>query len=184
MSFTPMSPAPASAGAAVACTVVVCGVSGTGKTTLGMALAARLRAAFLDADDFHPPENVAKMRAGRPLDDADRAPWVARLHAHLREHRQRGDTVVLACSALKASYRAALAGELPLVFWVFLNGDPALIATRMQARQAATSHYMPPTLLASQLAALEPPEGAINVPLELTTGAQVDHVLAAMSVVG
>ena len=93
--------------------IIVMGVSGCGKTTLGRALATRLNATFLDADDFHPAANVAKMRAGVPLSDVDRAPWLAALNRELRTRSVHGEQVVLACSALKISYRAAISVGLP-----------------------------------------------------------------------
>ncbi|WP_449411348.1 gluconokinase [Methylobacterium komagatae] len=134
--------------------VIVMGVSGSGKTTLGLALAERHGFHFLDADDFHPPENVAKMRAGIALDDADRAPWLARLADLLKDAARRGEPTVLACSALKVSYRAILAAASPDILFVLLQGDPAILAARLGARRG---HYMPPSLLASQLATLEIP---------------------------
>ena len=134
--------------------VIVMGVSGSGKTTLGLALAERYGFHFLDDDDFHPLENVAKMRAGIALDDADRAPWLARLAELLRDAAERGEPTVLACSALKVSYRAILAAASPDMLFVLLQGDPAILAARLGARRG---HYMPPSLLASQLATLEMP---------------------------
>lgn len=138
--------------------VVVMGVAGAGKTTVGRLLAADLGAAFLDADDFHPPANVAKMRAGTPLEDADRWPWLERLNAILRERAGRGESAVLACSALKAAYRARLLEGLPQARLVYLRGARELIAGRLAARRG---HYMNPGLLDSQFAALEEPAGAI-----------------------
>lgn len=140
--------------------VVVMGVTGAGKTTVGRLLAAARGAGFLDADDYHPPENVAKMRAGTSLDDADRQPWLERLNALLRERAARGASVVLACSALKAAYRATLLAGLPAARVVFLRGSREVIAARLAARRG---HYMNPALLESQFAALEPPEEAIVV---------------------
>ncbi len=156
--------------------VVVMGVTGAGKTTIGRLLAARLGAAFLDADDFHPPENVAKMRAGTALTDADRAPWLERLNAELRARESAGG-VVLACSALKASYRDVLARDVGSVTFVHLTGARALLAERLAARRG---HYMNPTLLDSQLATLQAPEGAIEVDVAATPEAIVDAVLARL----
>lgn len=136
--------------------VLLMGVSGVGKTTLGEALARTLGWRFIDADDYHPAENVAKMKAGIPLDDADRWPWLARLNRVLREEKD----AVLACSALKASYRERLAHGIGDFTVVYLHGTASLIRERTQSR----SHpYMPATLLDSQLAALEPPAGAIAI---------------------
>jgi gluconokinase len=140
--------------------VVVMGVSGCGKTSVGRALAQRLGARFVDGDDFHPPANVEKMRAGVPLDDVDRAPWLARLNAVLRHATARDEPVVLACSALRQRYRDALADRLPGVRFVHLSGSPELIAARLAQRR---HRYMPASLLASQFAALEPPSDAVVV---------------------
>src|SRR5687768_2231006 len=106
------------------------GVAGTGKTTVGRKLAGTLDGTFLDADDFHPPENVAKMRAGVPLDDADRVPWLDALAEALKSPAK--SPVVLACSALKEIYRERLLAAAPDLILVFLDGDPALIRQRME----------------------------------------------------
>lgn len=140
--------------------VVVMGVTGAGKTTVGRLLATSLGAEFVDADDHHPPENVAKMRAGTPLTDTDRQPWLERLNALLRERAARGASVALACSALKAAYRATLLAGLPAARVVFLRGSREVIAARLAARRG---HYMNPALLESQFAALEAPQEAIVV---------------------
>lgn len=134
--------------------VLVMGVSGSGKTTLGRALARALDAEFLEGDKFHPESNVAKMSRGEPLDDADRWPWLDRLSRELARASAAGRTVVLACSALKRSYRDRLRRGAPGLRLVFLKGDKALILERMRTR---TDHFMPPGLLDSQLAALEEP---------------------------
>jgi gluconokinase len=157
--------------------VVVMGVTGAGKTTVGQRLAAALGAEFVDADDYHPPENVAKMRAGVPLDDDDRRPWLARLNAILREHAAAGRAVVLACSALKAMYRAALLAEVPGARLVFLHGGRDLIAARLAARRG---HYMDPGLLDSQFAALEPPQESIVVDVGGTPEAIVAAIEGAL----
>jgi gluconokinase len=156
--------------------IVVMGVSGAGKTTIGAALAAALGAHFLDADDFHPPENVAKMRAGRPLDDSDRAPWLARLHDALAARAAAGQSVVMACSALKAAYRGTLARDLDVRF-VHLAGTRELIEARLAARRG---HYMPRGLLDSQFAALEAPDDALTVDIDATPDAIVDRIRAAL----
>jgi gluconokinase len=141
--------------------IIIFGVSGAGKTTVGELLAERLGWAFDDADDFHPPQNIAKMRRGEPLNEADRAGWLAALREMLAGRLARGENGVLACSALKAVYRQQLAVNEEVTF-VFLRGDYALIASRLQARQG---HYMPPSLLQSQFDALEEPDesGALAV---------------------
>ena len=140
--------------------VIVMGVSGAGKTTIGMRLAESLGWRFIDADDHHPAENVAKMAGGVPLADADRWPWLGRLNALLRETEASGASAVLACSALRQIYRQRLAEGLRSVRIVLLHGDEALIATRLGSRQ---HRYMPASLLASQFATLEPPADAALV---------------------
>jgi gluconokinase len=145
--------------------VVVMGVSGCGKTEVGRRLAQRLGARFIDADDLHPPANVQKMRAGIPLDDADRAPWLALLNARLRDATAAGASIVLACSALKQRYRDLLADGVPGLRFVHLAGSRELIAARLAMRQ---HRYMPPSLLDSQFAALEPPVDAIVIDIALT----------------
>jgi gluconokinase len=140
--------------------VLVMGVSGSGKTTIGQALAQALAARFVDADDYHPASNIAKMRAGIPLDDQDRKPWLERLNALLRHSAARGEPVVLACSALRVRYREQLAQRVPSLSVVHLKGDFEMIAARLAARQR---HYMPPSLLRSQFDTLEPPREAIEV---------------------
>lgn len=133
--------------------VVIAGVSSVGKTTIGTALARRLGARFVDADDFHPPENVRKMASGVPLEDADRWPWLDRLNRELRQAADRGERVVLACSALKTAYRERLAAGVDGFRLVLLTGSRELLADRAAAR---THRYMPPSLLDSQLRTLEP----------------------------
>jgi gluconokinase len=136
--------------------VLVMGVSGSGKNTVGEVLAERLGFEFIDGDDYHPAENVAKMAAGTPLTDADRWPWLDRLNSLLK-----GKTnAVLACSALKAAYRERLRQGIHDFRIVYLEGSEALIAKRVAARK---HRYMPASLLASQFAALEPPRDAITV---------------------
>ncbi|HJS39394.1 MAG TPA: gluconokinase [Burkholderiales bacterium] len=152
--------------------IVVMGVAGSGKSTVGALLAERLGVQFLDADEFHPPQNVAKMSAGIPLEDADRWPWLARLNAELK---QRG-RAVLACSALKESYRARLGDGLRCRY-VHLRGSPELIGARLAARQ---HRYMPASLLASQFAALEPPAHAIDVDVAQPAAECVAAILAQL----
>ena len=149
--------------------VVLMGVSGSGKTVVGQALAAELGWPFFDGDDFHPPANVAKMAAGIPLTDLDRAPWLDRLAAEMGAIERAGGSAVLACSALKAAYRdrLAIAGD---VRFVHLKGDRATIASRVAAR---TGHYMPAALVDSQFAALEPPADAIDIDVVLPVAEQV-----------
>jgi 6-phosphogluconate dehydrogenase len=139
--------------------IIVMGVSGSGKTTLGTALAAKLGWAFADADDYHPEANRQKMVLGQALSDADRQPWLERLHLLLQQHILEQRPLVLACSALKDQYRQTLIGTLNDVELVFLQGNPETIAGRMKNRQ----HFMPVTLLESQFATLEPPLQAITL---------------------
>jgi len=153
--------------------VLVMGVAGVGKTTIGAALARALDARFLDADDFHPPENVAKMKAGIPLQDADRWPWLARLNQELRTAQR----AVLACSALKDTYRRQLAEGVQSFRIVYLHGTPELIRERMKTRN---HRYMPPTLLDSQFATLEPPAEAIAIDVAATLDESVAAILARL----
>ena len=133
---------------------VIMGVSGSGKTTIGRALARRLRWLFQEGDALHPSENVAKMRAGHPLDDEDRAPWLAAIAARIDDWRMRHEDGVITCSALKRRYREVITGDRPDVRLVYLAGSRALIAERLAARRG---HFMPAGLLDSQFLALEPP---------------------------
>ncbi|WP_392544941.1 gluconokinase [Oryzobacter telluris] len=133
--------------------VVMMGVSGSGKTTVGAALAQRLRVPFADADDFHPPENIAKMSAGVPLTDDDREPWLRTIAAWLHEHRAVGG--VVSCSALKRSYRDLLRGQATQTVFIHLHGDRDVLAERVAGRPG---HFMPAALIDSQFATLEPLE--------------------------
>ena len=132
--------------------LVVMGVSGAGKSTVGALLAERLGLSFRDADAFHPPANIAKMSSGQPLTDDDRQPWLDAIGAHLAAHRGLG--CIVTCSALKRAYRDRLRAAAPDLRFVFLQGDMALVAARQAARQG---HFMPASLVASQFATLEPP---------------------------
>jgi gluconokinase len=158
--------------------VIVMGVAGAGKTTVGSRLAASLGCEFIDADDYHAPASVAKMRAGQPLGDDERWPWLARLNGVLRERAERGAGVVLACSALKASYREALARGLPDARLVYLRGSHALIAPRLARRGG---HFMNPELLDSQFATLEEPCDAIVADVAATPEALVGAIRAALA---
>jgi gluconokinase len=149
--------------------VVLMGVCGCGKTTTGRALAGEMGWPFLDADDFHPEGNVAKMRAGIPLTDDDRWPWLDRLASELAAINAGGAHAVLACSALRQAYRDRLARAGDVRF-VHLHGDRATLASRLAARPG---HYMPASLLDSQLATLEAPAGAPVVDIRLPVAAQV-----------
>ena len=133
--------------------IVVMGVSGSGKTTVAEGLVDRLGWEFAEGDDFHPSANVEKMRAGQPLDDDDRWPWLRRLADWIGERERSGRSVVVTCSALKRSYRDLLREGHPSVVFVHLLAPPELIKERVDARRG---HYMPPSLLASQLETLQP----------------------------
>lgn len=131
--------------------VVVMGVSGSGKSTVGGLLAERMGVPYAEADDFHPAANIAKMSAGHPLDDTDRGPWLDAIAAWVIERTGRGG--VVSCSALRRRYRDRLRADAPELFFLHLDGPPELIAARLQARM---EHFMPAGLLRSQFEALEP----------------------------
>jgi gluconokinase len=139
--------------------LLLMGVAGSGKTTLGRLLASDLGWPFYDADDFHPPANVAKMAAGTPLTDADRAPWLRALRERIEQSLAANENAIIACSALKASYRQILQ-PVPTepIRLVYLRGSPELLAGRLAGR---SGHFMKPGMLASQLATLEEPPDAL-----------------------
>jgi carbohydrate kinase (thermoresistant glucokinase family) len=153
--------------------VIIMGVSGSGKTTVGSLLAGRLGWDFRDGDDFHPPANVAKMRSGTPLTDEDRFPWLLAIQAFMRKCHADGQSAVIACSALKESYRDVLLRAQSWVRFVHLSGSRELIALRMQAR---SGHFMPPTLLDSQLATLEPPADALSADISAAPADLVEGI--------
>lgn len=156
--------------------IILMGVAGCGKTTVGRQLAAALRLPFHDADDFHSLVNIEKMRGGTPLTDDDRRGWLAALAAGIRTWETAG--AVLACSALKEQYRATLQAAAPTaVHWVFLDGEPALIAERLRTRPG---HYMSAALLDSQFATLEKPTYGLHLPITASPEALVRHILSAM----
>jgi gluconokinase len=161
--------------------VTVMGVSGSGKTTVGAALAQRLRVPFADADDLHPPANVAKMSAGIPLDDADRLPWLRTVGAWLAEHAAGG---VTSCSALRRSYRDVLREAAPEQVFVHLASDREVIARRVAGRPG---HFMPAALVDSQFATLEPldpDERGVTLDVDQPIDALVDACVAALGVQG
>ena len=135
--------------------LVLMGVAGSGKTAIGLELAAITGWDFHDADDFHSPENKEKMRNGIPLTDADREPWLRRLHDLLERYARRNEPVILACSALKKRYREILTEELPTVRFVYLKGSYEVLRSRMERRK---NHYMKPGMLESQFETLEAPD--------------------------
>jgi gluconokinase len=139
--------------------VIVFGVSGAGKTTIGKLLAHELRWRFIEADDFHPAANVEKMRSGRPLTDEDRWPWLERLREEIKRSIDVGESAVLACSALKRAYRDRLRASEGVKF-VFLRGDYALVEKQLRSRR---HHFMNPDLLQSQFDDLEEPESHEDV---------------------
>jgi gluconokinase len=156
--------------------VLVIGVCGCGKTTIGQALAQKLGWRFLDADDFHPETNVAKMASGMPLTDDDRWPWFDRIVVEMHRVSRAGEHAVVACSALKQAYRNRLAagGDVRVVY---LKGDAATIEPRLLRR---AGHFMPASLLASQFATLEEPTEAIVVDIREPVAAQVAAITRAL----
>ena len=149
--------------------LVIMGVSGSGKTTIGQLLSAELICSFIDGDDFHPPVNIKKMSSGEALTDEDRWPWLEILTDKIQEYIQQEQSMVLACSALKKSYREILCVDRELVQFIYLKGNYATIVRRMRSRE---NHFMTKSLLQSQFATLEEPRGAMGVdisppPLEI-----------------
>lgn len=157
---------------------IVMGVSGCGKSSVASRLASRTGGLFLDADDFHPPENVAKMAAGIPLTDDDRWPWLEALNRELKSQAQDGRTVFLACSALRQVYRDRLADGLPTLRFIYLKGSKELIRQRMQSRE---NHFMPPALLDSQFSILEEPQDAIVADIADPMPVIVEKLLPAVN---
>jgi gluconokinase len=151
---------------------VVMGVSGSGKTTVARGLARKEGWILLEGDAFHPPANIAKMKAGTPLTDADRWPWLRAIAARQDELRAAGQSAAVACSALKRAYRNILIGNRPDTVLVYLRGSKTLIAERMKARK---DHFMPPTLLDSQFATLEEP-GSDEHPIVVDIGGSAESV--------
>lgn len=161
-------------------TVVVMGVSGSGKTTVAELLADRLGWEFAEGDDFHPPANVAKMAAGQPLDDDDRWPWLRTVGSWIDQREATGRSVVLTCSALKRSYRDLLREGRPSVWFAHVTADPEVLRQRIERR---TGHYMPASLLDSQLATLQPlqpDEAGAEISAVGSPGEVVDALLTAL----
>ncbi len=159
---------------------VMMGVSGSGKTTIAEGVAARLGWDVLEGDEFHPPANVAKMKSGIPLDDADRLPWLQAIAGAIDRKLAEGDSAVVACSALKRSYRGIIIGGRRNVVLIYLRGTHTVIGKRMASRKG---HFMPPSLLESQFATLEEPgpdENPIVVDVAPPPDAIVANVIKAM----
>ena len=159
---------------------VVIGVSGSGKTTIGKLLAKHLKIRFYDADDFHPPSNIAKMSRGEPLGDEDRQPWLKALAKRLVDWQQKGGAV-LACSALKEKYRGLLAQEKASIIWIYLDVEEATIKKRFEQRQ---DHFMPASLIKSQFDTLEPPIYGIHIDGSQQPGLIIRDILDNLKATG
>jgi len=158
--------------------LIVMGVSGCGKTRVGKALADSLGWDFYDADDFHPPENVAKMANGTPLNDSDRAPWLASMHELISSSLRADHSGVLACSGLKERYRQQLLKDNEGVQIIYLKGTYDLIWSRMEKR---TDHYMKPHMLQSQFEALEEPSNALTMDISSSVEEIVREIISDLS---
>jgi gluconokinase len=158
--------------------VVVIGVAGSGKTTVGTMLANAMNCPFLEGDSLHSTENIAKMSHGIPLTDADRVPWLAAIHARIRARFERGQDLVVACSALKHRYRTVLAEGVPIT-WVYLKGSIELIRARLRHR---SSHFMKVDMLASQFAALEEPSDALVVDVSASPRTILERILSQLRI--
>ncbi|MGK7941001.1 MAG: gluconokinase [Crocosphaera sp.] len=144
---------------------LIMGVSGSGKTTIGKALSQELGYIFYDADDFHPPENIAKMSKGIPLNDGDRLPWLLAIKSVIEEHQKQQENAVITCSALKQSYRDLLEEKITNIIWIYLKGSYATIVKRLQQR---SKHFMKDNMLMSQFKTLEEPKKAIIIDINLS----------------
>jgi gluconokinase len=153
---------------------IVMGVSGCGKTSVGKALASNLGWDFYDADNFHPPENISKMAKGIPLDDTDRAPWLAALHDLISSNLKHNEPGVLACSALKEHYRLQIMEDNHNVQFIYLKGTYDLIWSRMIARK---EHFMKPQMLQSQFETLEEPTNALTIDISGSVDEIVQEIL-------
>ncbi|MCB2209652.1 gluconokinase [bacterium] len=161
--------------------IIFMGVAGCGKTTLGKITAEALGVHFYEGDDFHPPENVEKMANGIPLNDDDRAGWLAALATIIREGLAQGESGVMSCSALKEKYREQLRVDADRVKFIYLKGSYDLIRGRMAAREG---HYMPPELLQSQFDTLEEPEGVLTVDIAQPPETMLGEVLVYLHEIG
>jgi gluconokinase len=160
--------------------IVIIGVAGSGKTTIGTMLAAAMKCPFLEGDSLHPKENIDKMSHGIPLTDADRGPWLSAIHARILDYFERGEHLVVGCSALKQEYRGVLAKGIPIT-WVYLKGSPALIRSRLAHR---SNHFMKVDMLASQFEVLEEPSDAIVVDVSAPPSGIVEHILSQLRIPG
>ena len=161
--------------------VILMGVSGSGKTAVGIRLADELGWPFYDGDDFHPRENVEKMSNGIPLDDEDRTQWLAALHEMIVKHLTQDQSMLMACSALKQKYRDQLAGGNTGTVFVYLKGDFDLIFERMRVR---SGHYMKAEMLRSQFDALEEPNDALHVDVNQSLDVIVDQIITELRLLG
>ena len=161
--------------------VVLMGVSGCGKTSVGQALSAATGWPFYDGDDYHPQANIDKMALGIPLNDEDRQPWLEKLHAMIVAHLDQNDSLIVASSALKEKYRQTLEGDQEAVKFVHLSGSFDLIYARMQQR---SGHYMQADMLRSQFTDLEPPQDALTVSIDQPVGAIAAEIIDKLSLQG
>jgi gluconokinase len=158
----------------MATAIILMGVSGCGKTSVGQALPEALGWPFYDGDDFHPQANIDKMSKGSPLDDSDRQPWLELLHQLIADHLDSDRSLIMACSALKAKYRQTLRGRLESILFVHLAGSFELIYSRMRNREG---HYMKADMLRSQFDGLELPEEALQLSVEASVSQIVEDII-------
>lgn len=156
--------------------IYIIGVSGCGKSTIAKALADTIHFPYFDGDDYHPAENIAKMQAGNPLNDTDRKGWLSRLQALAKKHETTG--AVIACSALKETYRLQLAHDINSIHWIHLDGSFEEIKNRIQDRK---NHFMPSALLQSQFKTLEKPTNAIVISVQLSVDESVSKIIKHLS---
>lgn len=154
--------------------LIIMGVSGSGKTTVGRLLASRLRCDFVDADDHHPPQNRLKMQKGIPLTEEDRIPWLEALSDLIHDHMEKGASMVLACSALRKAYRVKLDVDQKMVRTVYLKGERKELTQRLSRRK---HEFFNPSLLDSQFATLEEPQSGLILPLKLKPEEQIDRIV-------
>ena len=158
--------------------IVLIGVAGSGKTTVGMLLAEAIHCPFLEGDSLHSEQNIDKIRHGIPLTDADRAPWLAAIHNHILYWFERGQDLVVGCSALTQGYREVLAEGVPIT-WVYLKGSFELIRTRLKRRP---NHFMKADMLQSQFDTLEEPSNALVVDVSAPPSAIVEQILSELRI--